>query len=77
MVKGRFSRKKLFILAIVITTLLLLSLFVALRLDFGQRENAVLQYFSQQEGMPGAFAELEQLTPNNSIILCWWDYGKL
>ena len=25
--------------------------------------------------MPETFAELEQLTPNGSVILCWWDYG--
>jgi len=76
MAKAKFWRKKPFILATVIIALVLLSLFIALRLDFGQREDSVLTYFSQQEGMPDAFAELEQLTPNNSIILCWWDYGR-
>ena len=75
-VKRRFWRRKRFILAVAIIVVIVLSLFVALRLDFGQREDAVLTYFSQEEGMPETFAELEKLTPNSSIILCWWDYGR-
>jgi len=75
-VKGKFWRRKWFIITIAIIVLSLLSLFVALRMDFGQREDAVLKYFSQENGMPEAFAELEQLTSNNSIVLCWWDYGR-
>lgn len=74
--KGKFWRRKWFIITIAIIVLSLLSLFVALRMDFGQREDAVLRYFSQENGMPEAFAELEQLTSNNSIVLCWWDYGR-
>ena len=74
--KGKFWRRKWFIITIAIIVLSLLSLFVALRMDFSQREDAVLKYFSQEKGMPEAFAELEQLTSNNSIVLCWWDYGR-
>ena len=76
LVKGRFLRRKWLILTVVAIVVILLSFFVALRLDFGQREDAVLTYFSQEEGMPETFAELEKLTPNSSIILCWWDYGR-
>jgi hypothetical protein len=76
LVRTRFWRRKWFILTIVMIIVTLLSLFVALRIDFGQREDAVLAYFSQEKGMPETFAELEQLTPNDSIILCWWDYGR-
>jgi subtilisin family serine protease len=75
-VKWKFGRKRWIVIVIAIIALILLSLFVTLRLDFGQREDEVLRYFSQEEGMPGVFAELEQLTPNDSIILCWWDYGR-
>jgi hypothetical protein len=74
--KRRFSRRKWFILTIVLIVAIILSLFVALRIDFGQREDAVLRYFSQEEGMPETFADLKQLTPNDSVILCWWDYGR-
>jgi len=76
LVKGRFLRRKWLILTVVAIVVILLSFFVALRLDFGQREDAVLTYFSQEEGMPETFVELEKLTPNSSIILCWWDYGR-
>jgi len=76
LVKGRFLRRKWLILTVVAIVVILLSFFVALRLDFGQREDAVLTYFSQEKGMPETFAELEKLTPNSSIILCWWDYGR-
>ena len=72
----RFWRRRWFILTIVMVLVVLLSLFVVLRMDFGQREDAVLRYFSQEKGMPETFAELEQLTPNDSKILCWWDYGR-
>lgn len=74
--KWKLGRRKWLIVTIAIIALILLSLFIALRLDFGQREDVVLRYFSQEEGMPEVFAELTQLTPNDSIILCWWDYGR-
>jgi hypothetical protein len=75
-VRWKFGRRKWIIVTVAIIALTLLSFFVTLRLDFGQREEEVLRYFSQEEGMPGVFAELERLTPNDSIILCWWDYGR-
>ena len=75
-VKRNFWRRKRFILTIATVVVIILSLFVALRIDFGQKEDAVLTYFSQEKGMPETFTKLEKLTPNNSIILCWWDYGR-
>jgi hypothetical protein len=50
--------------------------FIALRVDYSRREDEVLQYFSKQEGMPDAFAKLEEVTPQGSVVLCWWDYGR-
>jgi hypothetical protein len=26
--------------------------------------------------MPDAFAKLEEVTPQGSVVLCWWDYGR-
>ncbi len=78
--KREFWRSKRF--AAILATVILVPtlLLIALRIDFGireqAREDAVLEYFSKQEGMPEAFAQLEQLTPPDSIILCWWDYGR-
>jgi hypothetical protein len=69
-------RNKWFILSFAIISLVPLILRVTLRIDYGGREDAVLRYFSQQAGMPEVFAELETLTPNDSIVLCWWDYGR-
>jgi hypothetical protein len=69
-------RNKWFILSSAIIILAPLILLVTLRIDYGGREDAVLRYFSQQAGMPEVFAELETLTPNDSIALCWWDYGR-
>jgi hypothetical protein len=74
--KWKFRHKKWILIALATIGLVLISFFVTLRLDFGQRENEVLRYFSQEEGMPDVFSELEQLTLNDSIILCWWDYGR-
>jgi len=74
--KWKFRHKKWILIALAIIGLVLSLFFVTLRLDFGQRENEVLRYFSQEEGMPDVFTELEQLTSNDSIILCWWDYGR-
>jgi len=72
----RFWRSKWFIIALVIIILVPLALLLVLRIDFGKREDAVLQYFSQQEDMPETFAQLENLTPPHSMVLCWWDYGR-
>jgi len=74
--RWKFKYRKWILIALAIIGLVLISFFVTLRLDFGQRENDVLRYFSQEEGMPDVFTELEQLTSNDSIILCWWDYGR-
>lgn len=68
--KRRFWRSRLFVAIIGIIILVSLILLLALRLDFGKREDAVLEYFCQQEGMPDAFAQLEKLTPPGSIVLC-------
>ena len=69
-------RNKWFILSLTIIILVPLILLVTLRTDYGGREDQVLRYFSQQAGMPEVFAELETRTPNDSIVLCWWDYGR-
>jgi hypothetical protein len=49
---------------------------LALRVDYGRREDEVLVYFSKQEGMPEVFANLSELTPPDAVVLCWWDYGR-
>ncbi|MCW3976582.1 MAG: hypothetical protein NWE77_01470 [Candidatus Bathyarchaeota archaeon] len=78
--KREFWRTKRF--AILLATIILIpALFLlALRIDFAlqeqTREDAVLEYFLEQEGMPEAFAQLKQLTQRNSVVLCWWDYGR-
>jgi len=72
----RFWRSRWFIHTIVIVVLIPSLLMLSLRLDFGQREDAVLEYFSKDERMSEVFAQLEQLTPSNSVVLCWWDYGR-
>jgi hypothetical protein len=60
----------------MIAVLVALVLLAALRIDFGGREDAVLKYFSQEQGMRETFDKLENLTLPGSVILCWWDYGR-
>ncbi len=74
--KKRFWRSKWFIIILVIIALLVALISVVLRTSFIEREDAVLEYFSKQDGMPETFAQLEQLTPPGSMVLCWWDYGR-
>jgi len=70
-------RSKWFIIALVLIIILVPMFFLlTLKIDFGQREDDVLRYFSQQDGMPDAFTKLEQLMPENATVLCWWDYGR-
>jgi hypothetical protein len=76
LVSRRFWCNKWFIATTAIVLLILLVFLLALRIDFGAREDAVLTYFAAQEDMPETFAELENLTSENSVILCWWDYGR-
>jgi hypothetical protein len=75
-VKARFWRRKWLIITVAIIVLLVALIAVVLRTRFVEREDAVLQYFAQQEGMSDAFDQLEQLTPSGSVVLCWWDYGR-
>src|SRR4030042_6227284 len=74
----RFWRKKWLLAAVVVTVVLVASsLFLAsLKFDYDRENDAALQYFSHQSGMPDAFTALENLTPPNAIVLCWWDYGR-
>lgn len=78
--KTKFWRSKWFVVILTIIVLLPALLLLALRIDFltheREREDAVLKYFSQQEGMPETFSYLEQITSPSSVILCWWDYGR-
>lgn len=72
----RFWRSKWFIVTLVIIVLVFSTLLLALKIDYGKREDEVLKYFSQEIGMPEVFAKLENLTSPNSMVLCWWDYGR-
>ncbi len=75
-VKTRLNRTRWLIALTAIIILVSTLVLLAMRIDLGEREEAVLEYFSHQEGMPETFSQLEQLTPTGSILLCWWDYGR-
>jgi len=73
----RFWRKKWFFAIVVIIILLVTSLsLVTLKFSYERENDAVLEYFSREPGMSDAFVMLEQLTPPNAVVLCWWDYGR-
>lgn len=72
----RLLRNKWFIITVIIIVLVSSISLLSLRIDFSEREDSFLNYFSQQEGVPEVFAQLEQLTPKDSVVLCWWDYGR-
>jgi len=73
---GKFWQNKWFIIAIMIIILIPVVLLLTFRIDYGEREDAVLKYFSKEQGMSEAFAKLEELTPQGAMVLCWWDYGR-
>jgi asparagine N-glycosylation enzyme membrane subunit Stt3 len=74
----RFWRKKWLLIAVIVTILLVASaLFLAtLKVSYDSENDAVLHYFSSQQGMPDAFMALERLTPSDAVVLCWWDYKR-
>jgi hypothetical protein len=74
----RFWRNKWLLTAVIVTTVLVaFSLFLTtLKFDYDRENDAAMQYFSSQSGMPDAFTTLERLTPLGSVVLCWWDYGR-
>ena len=73
----KFWRSKWFVVAILLIIVLVsASILLALRITVEEREDAVLKYFSEQEGMPQTFEQLENLTEPCSVVLCWWDYGR-
>ncbi len=73
----KFWRTKWFLVAVLLTiSVASASILLALRITFQEREDAVLKYFSEQEGMPETFAQLRNLTTPDSVVLCWWDYGR-
>jgi len=73
----RFWRRKWFFAVVVIIILVVTSIsLISLKSDYQRENDAVLEYFSREPGMPDAFDMLEQLTPPGSVVLCWWDYGR-
>ena len=74
----RFWRKKWLLTAVIVTVVLVASaLFLTtLKFSYDSENDAAMQYFSRQPGMPDAFATLESLTPPEAVVLCWWDYGR-
>jgi len=72
-----FLRKKWFLATVMGVILLLASLsLLNLKLDYELENDAVLEYFSREPGMPDAFSKLAELTAPGSVVLCWWDYGR-
>jgi len=73
----RFWRRRWFLATVIIIVLVVASLsLVWMKFDYQREQDAVLEYFSKQIGMPDAFDKLEELTPPGSVVLCWWDYGR-
>ncbi len=72
----KFIRSKWFAAVVVIILLIPVLLLLSLRFRLQEREDAVLEYFSKQEGMPETFVQLENLTSPGDVVLCWWDYGR-
>jgi hypothetical protein len=74
----KFWRKK-WLLAVVIITIIVVatSLFlVTLKVDYDTENGAKMLYFTNQPGMPDAFAAVSRLTPSDAVVFCWWDYGQ-
>jgi len=74
----RFWRKKWLLTAVIVTIVLVaFALFLTtLKVSYDSENDAAMQYFSCQPGMPDAFTALERLTPSDAVVLCWWDYGR-
>ena len=74
----KFWRKKWFRISVIITIFLVASaLFLTtVKFSYDSENDAVLHYFSSQQGMPDAFVALKRLTPSDAVVLCWWDYGR-
>ena len=74
----RFWRKKWLLAAVIIIIIIVASFAFlgTLKFNYDRENNAALQYFADQPGMPDAFSALERLTPSDAVVLCWWDYGR-
>ena len=74
---ARFWRRRWFLASVIIIVLVITAAsLVWMKTDYEHAQDAVLEYFSHQPGMPDAFTMLEDLTPPGSVVLCWWDYGR-
>jgi hypothetical protein len=74
----RFWRKKWLLTVVIITIIAVAtSLFLAtLKIDYDRENGAKMLYFTNQPGMPDAFAAVSRLTPSDAVVFCWWDYGQ-
>ena len=73
----RFWRKKRLLAAVIVVIVLVatFAFLATLKFNYDRENDAALQYFSSQSGMPDAFSALEKLTPSDAVVLCLWDYG--
>jgi asparagine N-glycosylation enzyme membrane subunit Stt3 len=74
----RFWHNKRVLTATVVIIILaaVIAFLATTKVSYDQENDAVLHYFSSQQGMPDAFSALERLTPTDAVVMCWWDYGR-
>jgi hypothetical protein len=68
----KFWRNKWFLTAVIVSIVMVASaLFLTtIKISYDSENNAAMQYFSSQPGMPDAFTALARLTQSDAVVLC-------
>jgi hypothetical protein len=74
----RFWRRKRILAAVTLTIIIVTTswFLVTMKVDYDTENGAKMLYFTNQPGMPDAFAAVNSLTPPEAVVFCWWDYGQ-
>ncbi len=72
----KVQRTRKLALVALLFAVLILSVFVSLKVDFDNRDRGYQNTIRDSPAGLQGFQKLAEVTPSNSTVFSWWDYGR-
>ena len=70
------SKKQIALIVALVIVVLVVSSLVYLKYDFDSKQNAFVNLVRNSPEAMQAFQNLSRITPANTVVMSWWDYGS-
>ena len=70
------SKKQIAIIVALVIVVLVVSSLVYLKYDFDSKQNSFTNLVRNSPEAMQAFQNLSRVTPANTVVMSWWDYGR-